>query len=104
MRSESATDLVVIGGGLAGLAAAALAARQGRRVRLFEKAGELGGRASTQLKEGFAFNVGPHALYRGGAAMRVLAQLGVTPQGAPGSRRSMRHRGSRPPSTSGSRR
>jgi phytoene dehydrogenase-like protein len=82
MRNPAATDLVVIGGGLAGLAAATLAARRGRRVRLFEKAGDLGGRATTQVKDGFAFNVGPHALYRGDAAMRVLGELGITPRGA----------------------
>jgi len=82
MRNASATDLVVIGGGVAGLSAAALAARGGRRVRLFEKAGEIGGRAVTQLKEGFSFNVGPHALYRGDAGMRVLRELGIEPRGA----------------------
>lgn len=82
MRDTSATDLVVIGGGLAGLVAATLAARRGRRVRLLEKAGDLGGRATTQVKDGFAFNVGPHALYRGDAAMRVLTDLGITPRGA----------------------
>ncbi len=82
MRNASATDLVVIGGGVAGLSAATLAARRGRRVRLFEKAGELGGRAVTQVKEGFSFNVGPHALYRGDAGMRVLRELGIEPRGA----------------------
>jgi phytoene dehydrogenase-like protein len=46
-------------------------------------AGLLGGRALTQVKEGFSFNVGPHALYRSGAGMRVLAELGIRPQGAP---------------------
>lgn len=83
MRNAAETDVVVVGGGLAGLAAATLAARQGRRVRLFDKAGELGGRATTQAKEGFAFNIGPHALYRGGAGMRVLRDLGIVPRGAP---------------------
>jgi len=82
MPTASATDLVVIGGGLAGLTAATLAARHGRRVRLVERAGDVGGRAITQLKDGFAFNVGPHALYRGDAGMRVLRELGITPRGA----------------------
>lgn len=82
MRNASATDLVVIGGGVAGLSAATLAARRGRRVRLLEKAGEVGGRAITQVKEGFSFNVGPHALYRGDAGMRVLRELGIEPRGA----------------------
>src|SRR3982750_4444487 len=83
MRNEAQTDLVVVGGGLAGLTAATLAARQGCRTRLFDKARELGGRATTQLKDGFAFNIGPHALYRRSAGMRVLRDLGIAPQGAP---------------------
>jgi phytoene dehydrogenase-like protein len=81
-RSEHPTDVVVIGGGIAGLTAAALIGHRGRRVRLFEKAGDLGGRAATQVKEGFSFNVGPHALYRDAAGIRVLAELGIKPQGA----------------------
>ena len=83
MRNAAQTDVVVVGGGLAGLTAATLAARQGRRVQLFEKAGEVGGRATTQLKDGFAFNIGPHALYRGSAGMRILRDLGIEPKGAP---------------------
>lgn len=82
MSSEHRTDVVVIGGGIAGLTAAALIGHRGRRVRLFEKAGELGGRATTQVKDGFSFNVGPHALYRDAAGIRVLAELGITPRGA----------------------
>ncbi|MBY0278911.1 FAD-dependent oxidoreductase [Candidatus Binatia bacterium] len=82
MSSEHRIDVVVIGGGIAGLTAAALIGHRGRRVRLFEKAGELGGRAATQVKDGFSFNVGPHALYRDAAGIRVLAELGITPRGA----------------------
>ncbi len=82
MSTEHTPDVVVIGGGIAGLSAAALIGRRGRRVRLFEKAGFVGGRAVTQVKNGFSFNVGPHALYRDAAGIRVLAELGVTPRGA----------------------
>ena len=74
-------DLAVVGGGLAGLASGALAARRGKRVIVLEKARTPGGRAGTQVKNGFAFNQGPHALYRGGKAMRVLRSLGVEPKG-----------------------
>lgn len=82
MRDHDSTDVVVVGGGLAGLAAAALTARLGRRVRLLEKAGELGGRATTQTKDGYAFNIGPHALYRKGGGMRTLELLGISPEGS----------------------
>src|SRR5262245_43427139 len=70
-------DVAVIGGGIAGLAAATYAARAGRRVALFEKAPGLGGRGVTHEEAGFHFNLGPHALYRGGAAAAVLRELGV---------------------------
>lgn len=75
-------DVAVVGGGLAGLAAAATAARSGRRVVLVD-AGALGGRARSTERDGFTFNLGPHALYRGGHAERVLDELGVTPTGGP---------------------
>jgi len=67
----------IIGGGLSGLAAAALAARAGHQVKLFEKASEVGGRAATQDVRGYSLNLGAHALYGGGAGVRVLDELGV---------------------------
>lgn len=76
-QSGGAADVLVIGGGLAGLAAAALLGRAGRRVTLFEKAGAVGGNAVTQMRHGYAFNRGPHALYRHGQGMRVLQELSV---------------------------
>lgn len=75
-------DVAVIGGGLAGLAAAATAARAGRRVVLFEQATTLGGRARTRTANGYTFNIGPHALYRGSTSLRVLRDLGVEPRAA----------------------
>jgi phytoene dehydrogenase-like protein len=80
MKTE--TDVVVVGGGLAGLVAAAFLARAGRRVVVLERASELGGRARTQERDGFHFNEGPHALYRGGPAEHALRELGVKVRGA----------------------
>jgi phytoene dehydrogenase-like protein len=71
------TDLVIIGGGLGGLAAAALAAKAGLSVTVLEKASELGGRAGTTQKRGFSLNFGAHALYQGSHACSVLDELGV---------------------------
>ncbi|MBK8253278.1 MAG: NAD(P)/FAD-dependent oxidoreductase [Polyangiaceae bacterium] len=69
--------MVVVGGGLSGLASAAFAARSGLSVLVIEKAGELGGRARTTMVHNFALNLGAHAVYRGGEAERVLSALGV---------------------------
>jgi phytoene dehydrogenase-like protein len=74
-------DVVVVGGGLAGLCAASFAASAGARVALYEASPDLGGRARTRVKEGFCFNFGPHAFYRGGAFDVALRDLGVEPRG-----------------------
>jgi 2-polyprenyl-6-methoxyphenol hydroxylase-like FAD-dependent oxidoreductase len=71
-------DVAVIGGGIAGLTAATLVARTGKSVIVFEQAEHVGGRGVTQNIQGFHFNLGPHALYRAGHAVRVLKELGIT--------------------------
>jgi hypothetical protein len=75
-------EIHVIGAGLAGLTAAAFVARAGVPVVVHETRNRLGGRATTDDRDGFRFDQGPHALYRGGAAERVLAELGIHPSGA----------------------
>ena len=71
-------DLAVVGGGLAGLSAAAPVAQAGRSVVVFEQAGDVGGRAVTQVRQGISFNLGPHALYFLGHAFKLLQDLGVS--------------------------
>ncbi len=93
---DAILDVAVVGGGLAGLAAAAFAARRGRRVAVFERAGACGGRARTERADGFAWNLGPHALYRRGAGAGVLRELGVAWSGrAPSTRGALAVRGGR---------
>jgi phytoene dehydrogenase-like protein len=73
--------IVVVGGGIAGLAASIYLARQGRPVTLFERRRDLGGRAVTHIRQGFRFNLGPHAIARGGAAWSVYRELGIPARG-----------------------
>ena len=78
MASQYAqTDVVIVGGGLAGLTTACYLARAGVTVTLFEKASNVGGRAATQQYEEYSFNRGAHALYQGGAATQVLQELSI---------------------------
>jgi 15-cis-phytoene desaturase len=57
------SSVVVVGGGLAGLSAAARLAYHGYQVTLLEKAPKLGGRAISIPMKGFNFNFGAHAIY-----------------------------------------
>src|SRR3954469_3792428 len=73
------SDVIIIGGGLAGLTTAALLARAGKAVTLFEHSSrEIGGRARTAEIDGFYFNQGLHALYLTDASDTILKEIGIT--------------------------
>jgi protoporphyrinogen oxidase len=67
----------VVGGGLAGLAAANALAGPDRNVTLIEQSETLGGRARTVEDCGYSLNFGPHALYRCGRTFRTLESWGI---------------------------
>ena len=76
-------DLIVVGGGLAGLFSAALAAQQGLSICVLEKGETFGGRArTTEEAESVLFNLGPHALYTAGHARQLLDKLDIPCSGA----------------------
>ncbi len=57
--TQASGDVAVIGGGLGGLAAAALLARRGRAVTLFEKSPRVGGKMNVFAADGFTWDTGP---------------------------------------------
>jgi phytoene dehydrogenase-like protein len=73
-------DVLVVGAGLAGLAAGATAARAGSATLVLD-AHLPGGRARVTKKNGFVFNRGSHALYKGAEGWEVLRSLGIEPLG-----------------------
>ncbi len=74
--TDQSLDVVVVGAGLAGLAVAQFVKRAGRSVTVLDGAPP-GGRARSHTRNGFTFNLGPRALYLGGAGQAILDQLGV---------------------------
>lgn len=74
-------NVIVVGGGIAGLAAAIYLARGGCAVTLFERRRLLGGRAMTHLRHGYRFNLGAHAFYRHGIGASVCRELGIPVRG-----------------------
>jgi 2-polyprenyl-6-methoxyphenol hydroxylase-like FAD-dependent oxidoreductase len=70
------SDVVVVGGGLAGLTAALVAAGDGASVVVVD-ARSVGGRGRSVRRDGFVLNQGAHALYGGAGGRAVLEALGV---------------------------
>lgn len=77
------SDVVIIGGGIAGLATGALLAKAGRRAVVLEKGNQPGGRAYAYTEKGYTLNYGAHAMYRPhtGLLGDILRRLG-RPDGA----------------------
>ncbi len=69
-------DVIVIGGGMGGLAAAIGLAARGARVTLLEKNERLGGKLNIWESDGFTFDTGPHVLTMPWAIDEVFAAAG----------------------------
>ena len=75
---SSRYDAIVVGGGIAGLTAAAYLTRAGRSTLLCEQASELGGLVGTIERQGFFFDIGIRAFENSGIIFPMLEQLGIT--------------------------
>ncbi|WP_439559456.1 phytoene desaturase family protein [Dyadobacter sp.] len=71
-----AHEIAVIGSGFSGLAAAAVLAKEGARVTVFEKNDTIGGRARSFTEEGFVFDMGPSWYWMPDVYDRFFEQFG----------------------------
>ncbi|NQW49385.1 MAG: phytoene desaturase [Planctomycetes bacterium] len=74
--SRKSNTVVVIGGGLGGLAAACTLAARGYAVTLCDKNSWVGGKAAVLAEQGFRFDMGPTILTIPGVLKRIYAEAG----------------------------
>jgi phytoene dehydrogenase-like protein len=70
-------DAIVVGGGIAGLTAAAYIARAGQSVVLFERQQKVGGLIQTFERNGIYFDGGLRSIENSGIVFPMLKQLGI---------------------------
>ncbi|GAA1627767.1 phytoene desaturase family protein [Actinoplanes couchii] len=73
------SDVVVIGAGVGGLAAALRLARAGHRVTVHERSAEVGGKLAVHERDGFRFDTGPSLLTLPGVFEELGLDLRPTP-------------------------
>ncbi|WP_410599728.1 phytoene desaturase family protein [Amycolatopsis sp. lyj-90] len=71
------SDVVVVGGGMGGLAAAARLAAGGHTVTVLERASRCGGKLGTFSRDGFTFDTGPSLLTLPGVYRELFAATGA---------------------------
>lgn len=72
-------NVAIIGAGIAGLASAALLAKDGYNVTVYEKNDGIGGRAMVWKQDGFTFDMGPSWYQMPDAYERFFAEFGKKP-------------------------
>ena len=70
-------DVLIVGGGIAGLTSAAYLAKDGYKVLVCEKQDEIGGLVNSFTYKGFLFDGGIRAIENSGIVMPMLRQLGI---------------------------
>jgi phytoene desaturase len=76
MRASSFDHVVVVGGGLGGLAAACTLAARGHRVTLLERNATVGGKAVQLRRQGYRFDMGPTILTLPSVLHRIFGEAG----------------------------
>ena len=77
MESSLASDVLIVGGGMAGLTAAAYLSKAGLKVLLCEKEKQTGGLVNSFEYKGFVFDGGIRAIEDSGIVSSMLRQLGL---------------------------
>lgn len=78
LMTEQNYSTVIVGGGIAGLTAAAYMSRAGRKTLLIEKNNECGGLVNSFERDGFVFDAGVRALEDAGIILPMLKELGIS--------------------------
>ncbi len=75
--NEHTYDVIIVGGGMAGLTAAAYLSRAKKRVLLLEKNAEVGGLVNSFTRDGIHFDAGVRALEDAGIILPMLRDLNI---------------------------
>lgn len=71
------SDVVIVGGGMAGLTACSYIAKAGKSVRLFERQKSFGGLVSSFQRDGFTLDGGIRSIENSGIVFPMLEELGI---------------------------
>ncbi len=76
-QAKKDQQTIIVGGGMAGLAAAAYLSKEGFKVLLIEKNKECGGLLNSFERDGFTFDAGARSIENSGIIKPMLQQLGI---------------------------